>query len=124
MKTVAILTLLSALHAVESDSGTDPKCGGNEYQITRRCVDDVNRICTRHKFYHRFKYADVKDPVKSRGIALIYLCHYGNVYRRETGNEPTAEVYARIWNGGPDGWKKKSTEAYWKKISKKLEVAK
>ena len=62
MKTVAILTLLTAIHAVESDGGRDPRCGGNEYQITKRCVDDVNRICEQHDFYHRFGYEDVLVP--------------------------------------------------------------
>lgn len=29
MKTVAMLTLLAAIHAVESDKGRNPRCGGN-----------------------------------------------------------------------------------------------
>ena len=38
--------------------------------------------------------------------------------------KPTYEVYARIWNGGPDGWKKRSTLKYWKKVKKELKKKK
>ena len=34
----------------------------------------------------------------------------------------TAETYARIWNGGPDGWRKPTTAAYWRKVRVKLET--
>lgn len=126
MKTISLLTLLAALHAVESRNGTDPKCGGNEYQITRRCVDDVNRICKAARFYHTFRYADVKDPVKSRGIAIIYLNHYGNLYREQTGIEPTAKTYALIFHLGYRGYfdlkNKAEADRYWRKVSKNLEV--
>ena len=121
MKTVALLTLLSAIHMVESEGGKTSK---NELQITDICIRDVNRIVRDAGGDWQYKTSDKYDLVKSRGIALIYLCHYGNVYKRKTGKEPTAEVYARIYNGGPDGWKKKSTEAYWKKVSKKQEEIK
>ena len=43
-------------------------------------------------------------------------------YTRRTGRIPTAETYARIWNGGPDGWKKPTTAAYWRKVRAKLET--
>ena len=121
MKTVAMLTLLAAIHAVESDKGRNPRCGGNEYQITRTCVDDVNRICGMHNFYHRFRYEDVLDPVKSRGIALIYMSHYGEKYRKRTGNDPTAKVYALLFHLGYAGYfdpmKAVEGERYWRKIS-------
>ena len=124
MKTVAMLTLLAAIHAVESDKGGNPKCGGNEYQITHACVDDVNLICRQHRFYHRFVYKDVLDPVKSRGIALIYMSHYGEKYRKRTGKEPTAKVYALIFRLGYKGYfdpmKASEGERYWRKISLSL----
>ena len=100
MKTVAMLTLLAAIHAVESDKGLNTKCGGNEYQITHACVDDVNRICRKHRFYIRLEYKDVLDPVKSRVIALTYMSHSGDRNRTRTGTEPTAKVYALIFHLG------------------------
>ena len=129
MKTISLLTLLTALHAVKSDSGRDPNCGGNEYQITRRCVDDVNRICAKHDFYYTFKYDDVYDPEKSRAIAIIYMNHYGNLYRKRTGKVPTAKIYAFIFHLGYRGMldtkNKRKGDYYWRKVSRKLkEVSK
>ena len=37
------------------------------------------------------------------------------------GREPTLEDIARIHNGGPNGFKKSSTDAYWAKVKKQLE---
>ena len=37
------------------------------------------------------------------------------------GRKPTLEDIARIHNGGPNGWKKKSTDAYWAKVKKELD---
>jgi hypothetical protein len=30
------------------------------------------------------------------------------------------EDAARIWNGGPNGWKKKATDSYWQKVARAL----
>lgn len=64
-----------------------------------------------HDAYH-------KDT--SKDIALLYLTYWGHHYKEVTGKCPTAETYARIWNGGPDGWKKRSTVKYWKKVKKEI----
>jgi hypothetical protein len=44
-------------------------------------------------------------------MANIYLNHYGG----------TIEEMARKFNGGPQGHKKKSTEAYWAKVKTRME---
>jgi hypothetical protein len=36
------------------------------------------------------------------------------------GKEPTLEDKARIWNGGPGGWKKSATIVYWAKVQKAI----
>jgi hypothetical protein len=46
----------------------------------------------------------------------IYLMHYGEKYRAETGRLPTDETFARIWNGGPTGWRKLSAKGYWARV--------
>jgi hypothetical protein len=46
----------------------------------------------------------------------MYLDYYGDLYVRQTGRTPTDEVYARIWNGGPNGWRKASTRQYWQRV--------
>lgn len=61
---------------------------------------------------------DAYDKRTSEEIALLYLTYWGKEYTRNTGKIPSYEQYARIWNGGPKGWKKASTLEYWKKVRK------
>jgi hypothetical protein len=51
-------------------------------------------------------------------MATVYLKYYGNVYRKETGKDPTVEVLVRIFNGGPTGYKREATKRYATKFAK------
>lgn len=82
------------------------------YQIWKIVVDDVNRIIGKK----HFTYEDRKDPIKAKQMCAIYIAHYSRVYERKTGKKATAEIKARIWNGGPNGWRKESTQKYWNKV--------
>jgi len=79
------------------------------YQIRKIYVDDVNRILGKPYF----SYKDRWNPHKSRDMVCIYIIHYGQ--------GKAVEQLARIHNGGPRGWKKKSTIPYWSKVKKVLE---
>ena len=81
-------------------------------QIRKPYLDDVNKIAGT-----KYTIKDMKDPVLARWAAKVYLNHYGNIYLRKTGEVPTLEVYARIHNGGPNGWKKASTNDYIRKLN-------
>lgn len=106
------LILLIALHSVESSNG---KTSLNRLQIREICLLDVNRIYgTDYTMY------DVYDKTKSEEIALLYLTYWGKEYTKQTGKNPSYEQYARIWNGGPDGWKNPKTVNYWHKIRKQV----
>jgi hypothetical protein len=107
MKT-AMLILIVALRGVESSNGLT---SANQLQIQDICVQDVNRI-----YGTLYTAQDVYDYKKSREIAELYLTYWGEAYRRKTGRPVDYEVLARIWNGGPNGWKKPSTLNYWKKV--------
>ena len=78
-------------------------------------IDDVNRI-----YKTNFVHKDAFNNSKSRWICINYLKYWGKQYERKTGKKPTYEIYSRMWNGGPNGWKKKSTNAYWKKVKRVL----
>jgi len=105
--------LLDAIAEVES--GGDPNAYNEAedavglFQIRKIYVDDVNRILGRNVFC----YADRLDPDESRMMVAVYLGRYG-VCR-------PIEALARIHNGGPRGWKKKSTIPYWEKVKKELD---
>ena len=106
--------LLKAIATVESNNdpnayNADENAAGL-YQIRPILLKDCNRILRKP----RFKLADRFDPVKSGYIASIYLGHYG------AGK--SIEQLARIWNGGPLGYKKKSTKKYWEKVKKVMEA--
>ena len=110
--------LLLVLIIVES-SGNDKAANGEAagcLQITPILVKDVNRIAGTN-----FTLQDRFDRPKSIEMAQIYLTFYGKIYTKKTGKEPDYEVYARIWNGGPNGWQKDSTRDYWLKVKTEIE---
>lgn len=78
--------------------------------------NDLHRIARLRGVPARFTAADRWDPRTARRMWDLYLDFYGRQYWRQTGRTPTDEVYARIWNGGPEGWRKSSTLAYWRRV--------
>jgi hypothetical protein len=117
--------LWSATVAVES--GGDP-CAYNTTsgatgiaQIRAICLADCNRIAQRQGLDVRFTPGDRWDPQESRRMWVLYLGYYGARYAAETGEPPTEEVYARIWKGGPTGWRKTSTAGYWERVRSMME---
>ena len=112
--------LLNALIFVES-RGNDSAIGdrhlvGNEavgaLQIRPIMVREVNRICKLIGSHQRFALKDRFDRQKSIHMFMIW-----REYHHKNDN---AEVIARNWNGGPNGYKKDRTIKYWNKIEKQL----
>lgn len=103
------------------ESGGDPLVrNGREdavgiVQIRRCVVVDVNRFvvggnrCGQRRT--PFTLADRYDPQRSYRIFAAYLGHYGKGL--------TPEQQARVWNGGPLGHRKRSTEAYGKRVMRR-----
>jgi len=108
--------LIAALIIVESDG--NPNAVGDKgqaigiLQIHPICVQDVNRILGEEKY----TLIDRLDPIKSVEICIVYLNYYGK--------DKSVEQLARIWNGGPKGFKRKSTLPYWDKVKKVIEEIK
>ena len=92
-------------------------------QIRSVCLGDVNRIAGLRGLDVRFTTEDRSNPRAARRIWDLYLGFYGNQYEKETGRTPTDEVFARIWNGGPSGWRKASTLPYWTRVCKAMKTA-
>ena len=100
--------VLDNIRQVESSGQSNPPPGDGgravgPYQLHKAAVDDVNRM-----FGVRFNYSDRTDTQKARLIAGLYISGWLEVHR--------AEIAARIYNGGPRGWRKQSTNAYWAKL--------
>lgn len=121
---ITLATVVSVLPAVENTTGNPAAIGdrhlayhavGN-YQIRQPYLDDVNKLCRKdvvRAWGRLLTINDMKDPAKARWVAMKYLELWGRHYQRQTGKAPTVEVYARIHNGGPFGWKNPSTLHYW-----------
>jgi hypothetical protein len=107
-----LTNLISALIMVES-SNNDLAIGDQGraigcLQIHKAVVVDVNRITGSH-----YRHQDMTNRVAARAVCQAYLTHYGK--------GKSTEEQARIWNGGPQGHKKKTaTQAYWLKVQRNL----
>jgi hypothetical protein len=121
------LTITESSASARADAVGDRELFHKAYgplQIRQPYLDDVNRVASKAVRETWGKRAltteDMKDPEKARWAARVYLGHYGRAYERETGRAPTDQVYARMHNGGPRGWERSSTRAYWAKASAML----
>lgn len=109
--------LLSALIAVESSG--NPNAVGDAgravgvLQIRPCVVADVNAYAGT-----RYTLADRRCPQKSREMFRLYIQRYATPQR--LGRSPTQQDIARIWNGGPAGWKRQSTVKYWTKVQRAM----
>lgn len=113
--------LIQALIEVESH-GNDQAIGDQHMenkaygslQIRKPCVDDVNR-----RFGTKYSPEDcLGNRPLSVQVCQKYLKQYAT--RERLGREPTLQDLARIWNGGPNGFKKQSTLGYWSRVQKAL----
>lgn len=122
--------LLDAIEWVESRGdanavGDNGKAVG-AYQLTKEALDDANdyvsllwwKVTGNNVGFYTYK--DRWDKAKSREIATWYIRRW----TAGTGNyDATLEDKARIYNGGPRGYEKESTKAYWQKVKARMSVA-
>ena len=76
-------------------------------QIRPIMMREVNRLLGYNKYTLDDRWS------KSKSIEMF------NVIKQHTTN-PTNEILARNWNGGWNGYKKKSTLKYWNKVKTQL----
>ena len=110
-------SLINAIIKVESNDnvnaiGDNGKAVGC-MQIWKVVVDDVNKVSKL-----KYNYNDRFNKEKSIEIFKLYINKYATAKR--LGRTPTDEDIARIWNGGPNGFKKAGTKQYWLKVKAEL----
>ena len=110
-------SLINAIIKVESNDnvnaiGDNGKAVGC-MQIWKVVVDDVNKVSKL-----KYNYNDRFNKEKSIEIFKLYINKYATAKR--LGRTPTDEDVARIWNGGPNGFKKAGTKQYWLKVKAEL----
>lgn len=64
-------------------------------------------------------HADAFCRETSAKIFEAYMSRYATEER--IGRAVTVQDVVRIHNGGPNGWKKQSTEKYWRKVANELQ---
>ena len=101
--------LVDAIHQVETSGRLGPIVGDGgralgPLQIHKACWLDANLPG---------KYEDVADLAYAKRVFAAYMARYAT--ERRLGRPVTDEDRARIWNGGPNGYKKKATINYWTK---------
>lgn len=65
-----------------------------------------------------WKHEDAFDTETSIEIMKAYMSRYAT--KKRLGRQVTFEDWARIHNGGPNGYKKSATDKYWKKVKTKF----
>ena len=104
--------LLKAIRIVESNNNPDAVGdNGNAigiYQIWKNYHTDA---CMAGNIGG--EYLDCYNPVYAENVVVEYMKRYAT--KRRLG-EVTPEKIARIHNGGPNGYKWKSTDKYWAKV--------
>lgn len=111
--------LLDAIRIVET--GGQPNGGKNSWgdngrsygplQISKAYFSDAQKQDSSLRAY---KYSDLSDYDLSCRVVRAYWRKYAT--ERRIGRPVTDEDRARIHNGGLNGYKKKATEKYWKKV--------
>ncbi len=90
--------------------GKTPSCG--PYQIKLRYFQDAQRADS------SLSWRDWQECTKydwcSEMVVQAYMSLYATWGKLRTS--PTCEHFARIHNGGPDGWKKSATVSHWTKV--------
>jgi hypothetical protein len=110
------LTLIAAIMAIES-GGNDLARGRHgevgSMQVTRAVVVDVNR-------HHgtAFTLRSMTNRVAAQEVFNRYLWIYATPSR--LGRPVSDEDRARIWNGGPNGWRSRSTLPYLRRYRKEV----
>jgi hypothetical protein len=114
-------TLISALIAQES--GGDDYAIGDKHllnhaygclQIRLPVCQDVNRV---------FGLAvQPQQMLGNRALSIAVFKDYMRIYATERllGRPPTQADCARIWNGGPSGWRKADTLGYWASVQRHM----
>jgi hypothetical protein len=81
-------------------------------QIRPCCLQDCNTIVGEP----RWCFSDRFDPEESKAMFEAYTTYYCKKHDVDT----TPENRARIWNGGPHGFRKGSTLDYWGRVQRRM----
>jgi|AntRauTorckE6833_2_1112554.scaffolds.fasta_scaffold00625_24 hypothetical protein len=114
-ETIEILKYVESQHdpvALGDFRGDTPTSFGI-LQIQQGAIDDVNRI-----YGTSYTIQDAFNISCSEEIFILYTGYWGGKLKQREGRKVTTADIVRIWNGGPRGYQRSSTEWYLKKYLK------
>ena len=105
--------ILDGIRMVESSGGKNKRDGDNgkaigPYQIHKSYWTDGTRILK-----VKWPYENARQEQYARKVVKAYITHYGKKHGWE--------AIIRVHNGGPSGYKKKSTFKYLRKVKVVIE---
>lgn len=122
--------LWSAIQKVETGGTYDPEVAVGDHgasigplQIQKGYYSDAVQFdpSLQSGQYSGYTYRNCMGPGSfeySKKVGDAYMRRYATAKR--LGHVPTDEDFARIHNGGPNGWKNSSTLGYWHKVQAAL----
>ena len=125
-QTVPSDRLWNAIQKVETGGVYDPEIAVGDHgaaigplQIHRVYYNDAVQFdpSLQSGQYNGYTYDKCMGPGSfeySKKVGDAYMARYATAKR--LGHTPTDEDFARIHNGGPNGWKSRSTLGYWQKV--------
>jgi len=97
------------------ESGQDPSAVGDNFEALGMLQMHPGYVRDAANYANEnWRHIDALDEVTSIKIFRAYMDRYATEER--LGRPVTWEDIARIHNGGPNGYKKKSTIKYWNKV--------
>ena len=82
-------------------------------QIRQCVIDDVN-----NHYHLQYRLVEALDREVAKQIMVHYLMIYATEARLH--HPPTYQDCARIWRGGPNGYRKNWTLLYWHRVQSRL----
>ena len=107
--------LVDAIHIVETGGRLGPITGDNGKALGPL---QIHWVCWKDANMPDGTYADCSDLSYAKRVFARYMARYAT--ERRLGRPVTDEDRARIWNGGPNGYRKEATLGYWAKVRKEL----
>lgn len=85
-------------------------------QVRKKCLQDINN-------FYGTNY-NLTDFLGNEKLSVWALKGYVSMYSKKLGIPLSCEFVARLWNGGPSGWRSQGAEKYWQKLSANIKKLK
>lgn len=112
-----VTEIREVLKQVETNNNPDViGDSGDSYgvlQIQKLAIIDVNE-----RYGTSYTHKDALKVEHAERIFILYIKRWVKHLERVEGRKATVEDVVRIWNGGPNGYKRKSTLLYYNKYKK------